>query len=45
MSTALIVALSLAVTFLGMGWRNSRTENATLRAQIATLKRKLSRLG
>lgn len=45
MTLALIVGLSIAVLYLARGWSASRTENATLRAQVASLKRQLSRRG
>jgi len=42
MITALILALTGAVLFLVIRWNSARAENASLRAQIVQLKRRLS---
>ena len=43
MSVALICALAAAVVYLAIRWGGARAENETLRAQVAQLKRRLSR--
>jgi hypothetical protein len=44
-TTALIGALIVAVIYVAMRWKETKTENAELRTQIASLKRQLSRRG
>lgn len=43
MNTVIISALSIAVLFTGKHWIDARAEAAELRAQVAHLKRRLTR--
>jgi hypothetical protein len=43
MTIALICGLAIAVLYLATRWTRVRDENVTLRAQVASLKRRLSR--
>jgi hypothetical protein len=45
MTTGLIGGLLVAVAYLAKLWRDSKAENAELKAQIASLKRQLVRNG
>jgi DNA-binding winged helix-turn-helix (wHTH) protein len=45
MSTALIGILAIATLVMAKLWRDSKAEVATLRASIASLKRRLARQG
>jgi hypothetical protein len=43
MTSAFVVALSVAVLYFAKRWRDTSAENDTLRNQVASLKRQLRR--